>query len=221
MLVSICMPTLNGEQHIADAIGSALNQTYADLELLICDDGSTDLTADIVHEYMRRDDRIIYWRNESRLGLFANYNECMSQAKGELIKPFAQDDLLSPLTLELMVSAFTTNDVALVCCDKEILQDIPSAFSEKIETFLPPGVVKGRNVIEQCLRSYRNLVGEPVAVMFDAKRIGLGFSENYYSLGDLEYWFRILQKAIYIACRKNLFPSVNIRKAPLTRSLRT
>lgn len=194
MLVSICMPTYNGERYIADAIQSALNQTYADFELLISDDCSTDLTADIVREFMRRDDRIHYWRNDSRLGLFPNYNECMSQCKGDLIKPFAQDDLLSPKALEIMVSSYTTNKVSLVCCGKKILNDSPSTFSEVIETTLPQGLVKGRVVIEECLKSYRNLVGEPVAVLFDAKKVGKGFSESYYSLGDLEFWFRILKK---------------------------
>ncbi|MBI2809923.1 MAG: glycosyltransferase family 2 protein [Candidatus Melainabacteria bacterium] len=194
MLVSICMPTYNGERYIADAIQSALNQTYADFELLISDDCSTDLTADIVREFMRRDDRIHYWRNDSRLGLFPNYNECMSQCKGELIKPFAQDDLLSPKTLEIMVSSYVANKVSLVCCGKNILNDSPSSFSEVVETVLPQGLVKGRTVIEECLKSYRNLVGEPVAVLFDAKKVGKGFSESYYSLGDLEFWFRILKK---------------------------
>jgi glycosyltransferase involved in cell wall biosynthesis len=195
MLVSVCMPTYNGEKYIADAIQSALDQTYADLELLISDDCSTDLTADIVAEFARRDDRVHYWRNDSRLGLFPNYNECMSQAKGDLIKPFAQDDLLDRKALEIMVSAYQDNKVSLVCCGKRILNDSPLSFSEVVETVLPPGLIKGRTVIEESLRSYRNLVGEPVTVLFDAKRVGKGFSESYYSLGDLEFWFRILKKS--------------------------
>ncbi len=195
MLVSICMPTYNGERYIAEAIQSALDQTYQDIELLVSDDCSTDLTAEIVHEFARRDKRIVYWRNESRLGLFPNYNECMTQCKGDLIKPFAQDDLLSPKAVELMVSAYKNNNVALVCCGKTILNDSPVSFSEVVETVLPPGLTTGRAVIEQSLKSYRNLIGEPVTVLFDAKRVGKGFSENYYSLGDLEFWFRILQKS--------------------------
>ncbi len=67
MLVSICMATYNGERYIADAIKSALDQSYQDIELLISDDCSTDLTAEIVHEFARQDNRVHYWRNESRL----------------------------------------------------------------------------------------------------------------------------------------------------------
>ncbi len=149
MLVSICMPTYNGERYIADAIQSALNQTYGDFELLISDDCSTDLTADIVQEFMRRDDRIHYWRNDSRLGLFPNYNECMSQCKGDLIKPFAQDDLLSPKALEIMVSSYTTNKVSLVCCGEKHPQRFSRhLFSEVVETVLPRGLVKGRTVMK-------------------------------------------------------------------------
>ena len=194
MLVSICMPTYNGEQFVAQAIESALAQSYKDIELLICDDCSSDSTHLIVQKYAKQDRRIVYWRNESRLGLFANYNECMTQAKGDLIKLFAQDDLLNPNALEQMVSAYTKHKAVLVCCGKRFLTESPVLPVEEVETVLEPGLTPGGTVIEQSLQAYRNLVGEPVCVLFDARRIGSGFSESYYSLGDLEFWFRILQK---------------------------
>ena len=119
----------------------------------------------------------------------------MSQAKGDLIKPFAQDDLLHANALELMVNTFSNNDVALVACGKRSLDSSRKVINEEVETTLKPGLSSGRQVIEDCLRSYRNIVGEPVSVLFDAGKVGKGFNESYYSLGDLEYWFRILEKS--------------------------
>ena len=212
MLVSICMPTHNGEEFLAAAIDSVLRQSYADFELLICDDCSTDRTLEIANRYASGDKRVVVWQNESRLGLFANYNECMTQAKGGLIKLFAQDDLLEPDALKQMVQALIENKVALVCCGKNYLDSSSMCVDEIVETSLNTGLTAGSTVIEQCLSSYRNLIGEPVAILFDARYVGKGFSENYYSLGDLEFSFRILQKGDLYYLPQKL---VTFRRHPL------
>src|SRR5690349_18729732 len=95
-LVSVCLPVYNGEQYLRESIDSVLGQTYADFEILISDDGSTDSSAEICAQYADRDRRVRFWRNEANRGLFANYNICMNRARGEFIKPFAQDDVLHP-----------------------------------------------------------------------------------------------------------------------------
>ncbi|MGZ9063625.1 MAG: glycosyltransferase family 2 protein, partial [Allosphingosinicella sp.] len=62
--VSIGLPVYNGENFLAAAIDSVLNQTFADLELIICDDASTDRTAQICQDYAAKDERVRYLRNE-------------------------------------------------------------------------------------------------------------------------------------------------------------
>src|SRR5579883_1951770 len=92
-LISVCLPVFNGEKFLLEAIGSVLEQTYSNFELVIIDDCSTDASVEIIESFARMDERIRFYRNTSRLGLFANYNECMLKADGEYIKPFAQDDV--------------------------------------------------------------------------------------------------------------------------------
>ncbi|HEY9711914.1 MAG TPA: hypothetical protein V6C72_00500, partial [Chroococcales cyanobacterium] len=60
---------------------------------------------------------------------------------------------------------------------------------------LRAGLHDGKEAIKKCLQLYRNLIGEPVAVMFDARFAAAGFDDSYYSLGDLDLWFRILEKS--------------------------
>src|SRR5271155_20695 len=68
--VSICLPVYNGEHYLAEAIESALNQTFEDFELLIADDCSQDSSAEIIARFAARDARIRHWRNPHNLGLF-------------------------------------------------------------------------------------------------------------------------------------------------------
>jgi len=79
------LPVYNGETFIGEAIESVLAQTFDDYELLISDDGSEDSSLEIAHGYAKRDKRISAWKNPRNLGLFANYNACMNQARGKFI----------------------------------------------------------------------------------------------------------------------------------------
>src|SRR6185369_13911842 len=115
--VSVCIPTYNYGNYIAETIESVLAQNYSDFELLIIDDGSTDRTAEIVDSYARQDPRIRLIVNEVNLGMVENWNSCLEQAKGEYIKFVFGDDLLaSPDALGRMTALLDNdNTVSLVC----------------------------------------------------------------------------------------------------------
>ena len=93
-MVSICVPTYNGADYLRDCIESLLDQSYIDTEILIVDDGSTDGSLDIIHQYAKYDDRIVVHQNVENIGLVGNWNKCISLAKHEWIKFAFQDDLL-------------------------------------------------------------------------------------------------------------------------------
>ncbi|MBS3911139.1 MAG: glycosyltransferase family 2 protein [Hydrogenophaga sp.] len=75
--VSIMIPTFNQAQYIVRAIKSAQAQSYADIEILISDDCSTDETRKVVEDYMvsSGDPRIMYFRNEDNIGILRNYRK--------------------------------------------------------------------------------------------------------------------------------------------------
>ena len=68
-LISIVLPVYNGERFLRASIDSVVAQTYQNWELLVVDDCSTDSTADIVREYVQKDSRIKYFKNEVNLRL--------------------------------------------------------------------------------------------------------------------------------------------------------
>jgi len=196
--VSICLPVYNGERYLAEAIESVLAQTHRDYELLISDDLSQDTSLEVARTYARYDARVTVWSNPQRLGLFANYNSCMQRATGKYIKLFAQDDLLAPPMLERCLQALSTEaNVALVSTAR-LLIDEKGQPHEATAQLDPPRLQPGQEMINRCLSSIRNWIGEPSAVMFPAALMDSGFDTCFFHSGDLEYWLRIVGHGNYM-----------------------
>jgi glycosyltransferase involved in cell wall biosynthesis len=91
-VISIILPTYNGATYISRAIESVVAQSYTDWELLVISDGSTDTTADIVAEYLKKDSRIQYVKNDSNLGIQKSLNRGLHLAQGKYIARIDDDD---------------------------------------------------------------------------------------------------------------------------------
>ena len=92
-LVSIGLPTHDGESLIAQALESLLAQDHEHLEIVVSDNASTDRTPEIVREFMRRDSRIRHERVEELLSAPRNFNRAFSLTSGRYFMWAADDDL--------------------------------------------------------------------------------------------------------------------------------
>ncbi len=97
------MATYNGEKFIAEQLDSLINQTYKDLEIIICDDGSTDRTVEIIQSYQQQDNRIRLFQNETNLGILKNFEKAISLSKGEYIALCDHDDIWMENKVEVML----------------------------------------------------------------------------------------------------------------------
>jgi glycosyltransferase involved in cell wall biosynthesis len=113
--VSIGLPVHNGERHVAEAIESILAQTFADFELIISDNASTDATPSICQAYAARDRRVRYHRQERNVGASQNFNFVFHQSRGRYFKWAAHDDLIRPRFLEKCLAALEANPDAILC----------------------------------------------------------------------------------------------------------
>ncbi|MGJ5676219.1 MAG: glycosyltransferase family 2 protein [Nostochopsis sp.] len=96
--ISICIPTFNRVKLLPFAIDSVLQQTYQDLELIICDDGSCDSTSKFISQYT--DSRIRYIQHSQNIGKSNNMRSGFEAATGEYFIKFDDDDRLTPDFLE-------------------------------------------------------------------------------------------------------------------------
>ena len=79
--ISVVMPVYNAAGFLYDAIESVLKQSFKNFELLLIDDGSTDHSKDIIHQF--EDERIILIKNEINQGLIFSLNKAIGLARGK------------------------------------------------------------------------------------------------------------------------------------------
>jgi len=192
--VSVGIPAYNGERFVGAAIESVLAQTWADFELYVIDDASTDRTLGRVRRY--NDPRLRIISNETNVGQEGNWNRVLREAKGEFIKLLPQDDVLHPDCLRKQVEIFdnpANSSVVLTCCSRNII-DANERVLMKRSFGNKQGRIQGLRAVRESVRSGTNLIGEPGAVLMKSDilpRAGLFSAANFYVI-DLDLWARIL-----------------------------
>lgn len=115
-MVSIIIPVYNAEKTIRRCVDSVLNQEYKDTELLLVDDGSTDLSGQICDEYARKDSRVCVIHKENT-GVSDTRNLALERARGIYLQFLDSDDWISPDATSLMVRAAGESGCDMVISD--------------------------------------------------------------------------------------------------------
>lgn len=116
--VSVGMPVYNGEETLAKAIESIINQDYPNLEIIISDNCSTDLTSEICHEYRKLDPRIQYTKFDENRGTITNFNRVFNLSSGEFFMWVSHDDFHEPTFISECLKSFVDKPEAALCAPK-------------------------------------------------------------------------------------------------------
>jgi glycosyltransferase involved in cell wall biosynthesis len=219
--VSVCIPAYNQERWIARAVGSALAQSPADLEVVVVDDASTDGTLERLTEF--DDARVRVYSNARNLGHSGNWNRTLSLARGRLIKFLCADDILYEDCIEPMAELFREHPaLGLVFSLRDIERETPddpmaieweakhrnahAVFGELRRANSGPALA--RRWLDSGLP--RNAVGEPTNVMVTRDCLqGIGtFARRLRQRADMDLWLRAM-----------LFFDVGFVNRPLARYL--
>jgi GT2 family glycosyltransferase len=123
-VVSVVMPTWNGERFLRPAVESILNQTFRDFELIVIDDGSTDNTPSILSEFKDKDDRLVVLTNERNLGIASATNRGLHTARGEYVALQDHDDISLPQRFQTQVEYLDSHPTTgLVGSDATLIDD--------------------------------------------------------------------------------------------------
>jgi glycosyltransferase involved in cell wall biosynthesis len=204
-VISVCIPTYNGKEHLADCINSIRSQTFTDFEAVLCDDHSSDGTLEFARQLAGGDRRFRFIANPRRLGLVANWNNCVNQARGEWVKFVFQDDTIAPFCLETLLATclrygkpfgFGERDFIFAEDSPEILRNSFIDHKRRLlnDYFEGSSISPERAIRIAASDPTHNLVGEPTVTLIKKsvfREVG-GFDEALIQLCDAEFWSRAM-----------------------------
>lgn len=188
-LVSILMPVYNGSAFLDRSIGSVLKQSYANWEIIIVDDHSSDNSSEVVKKYLN-DKRIILKQNDCNKGIAASRNLALKQAKGDFIAILDQDDEWLPQKLEKQMRLFNSLDstFGLVYCNTKV--QFENGYVQPFKKDIAPR----QSIEENFKKLYLTNYISSLTVVFRKEciqKVGY-FNENIQWGGDdYDLWLRI------------------------------
>lgn len=103
-LVSVLVPIFNGERFLEASLSSVAAQTFADFEVILSDDCSSDGSVGIASQWQARDERFRVLAGARNLGMTANWNKALGEARGKYVVKLDCDDAMRPRCLEELVN---------------------------------------------------------------------------------------------------------------------
>ena len=146
--VSVLLNSYNQGRYLAEAIDSVLAQTFADFELIILDNGSSDGSHEIARQY-QSDPRVRLVLHTDNTAISRRFNEAVGLARGELVSFLYSDDYYLPTKLERQVQAFAKLDRswAVVYCPAYGMNDVTG------ERWIHPCPKKSGPILKELLRN--------------------------------------------------------------------
>lgn len=209
-LVSIVIPAYNASNYLAEAIDSALDQTYKNIEIIVVNDGSNDdgATREVVEKYR---DKVIYIEKPNG-GSSSAMNVGIANMNGEWFSWLSHDDLYYPNKVESEIDYLNTLNIDFSCED-ELQQHVIVASADLID--------RNGNIIQKFSKKKINetdkkinrpngalyLIAEPIQAGFHgcsclihkrAFEIIGGFDEKLRLLNDMDLWFRFYSNGYHI-----------------------
>ena len=192
-LVSVVVPVLNGERYLRETLDSILAQTYAPIELIVMDDASSDGTGEIIASYGTA---VAHRRQRGSKGIYANANDGIAIARGELIAVYHGDDVYEPSMVEREVAYLHDNPRVGAVFAADVFIDQDGREFGRLK--LPAAVAGGRPLdhgalLDALLRNKNTFLRCPSSMVRASvyRELGGYDQERFRNTSDLEMWLRI------------------------------
>ncbi len=194
-MVSVIIPTYNYAQYLAETLQSVVNQSYTNWECIVVDDGSVDNTEEVVREFINKDSRFSFFKQENK-GVSHARNIGVKVSKGKYIQFLDGDDLIQPNKLASQVHFLESNpSVDIVYSDVRFFDDMDysnlrnSLHGNKPDDWLPKFKANGKAIIEYFCRMNFLVINAPLLSKKCVEEAGF-FDENMKALEDWDFWMK-------------------------------
>src|SRR5258708_1752854 len=187
--ITVLMPVFNRERFVDEAIQSVVAQEFADFELLIVDDGSTDRTPELLRAWAQRDARIVVVTSPQNQGIPAALNRGLRHARAPYVARLDSDDIMMPGRLAEQAAVLDRDpEVVLVSCAHETM--------DSEGKYLGTWYGDEPHEVVTYLLNFYNIVGGGGQVMFRRSEVlgEGGYSCEYPSSDDYDSSVRLLRR---------------------------
>jgi glycosyltransferase involved in cell wall biosynthesis len=204
--VSILITTYNRPYYFELALQSSLNQTYKNIEIIICDNSENNETKKTVGKYIEESDKIIrYFKNSNNIGPQKNKQNCYDLATGEYINYLMDDDLFHPQKIEKMMPYFINNkNITLVTSHRQKIDEKGLFLPPLKKLYEEDVIIDGIELGDFMLKNKLNCIGQPTTVLFRKNDLeepfGVFVGKQAWNNVDVASWLNLLAKgkAVYI-----------------------
>jgi glycosyltransferase involved in cell wall biosynthesis len=145
MRISIALATYNGERFLGEQLASLARQTLPPHELVVCDDGSTDRTVEVVEDFARAAPfPVVIQRNEANLGFTLNFLQAAARSTGDVVAFCDQDDIWLPHKLQRCAAILRDPEVLLVVHSGEVIDEAGKRLGRRLPAIQQCGKRSGR-----------------------------------------------------------------------------
>jgi glycosyltransferase involved in cell wall biosynthesis len=212
-MVSVIVPNYNHGQYLQERLESIINQSYANFEIIILDDCSTDNSKAIIAKYQSHPKvRNVIFNTVNSGSVFKQWKKGIESANGDYIWIAESDDAASPDFLEKMVPPISQCDAALIFCDSYRIDE--NSKISKVEFTKPTPLsdtfftVFDGNFFLKNFMLFTNSIYNASSVLFSKKKALtiLGY-EDYQLCGDWYFWSNMIKdsKLIFLNEKLNYF----------------
>lgn len=209
-LVSIIMPAYNCGDFIGETLDSVINQSYKNWEVIIVDDCSTDNTAEVVKEYIKKDNRIKYHKLEKNSGAAVARNKAIDLATGKYLAFLDSDDVWFPEKLAKQIGFMEENDYGFSCTSYTKIDE--------------QGEYLNRTIVAQPKRDYDGVLKTcpgNSTVIYNAEKLGKFKIPDIKKRNDYVMWLQVIKKEKYLYGIEEPLGSHRIRTESISSNKRS
>lgn len=181
------MPAYNCGDFIGITFDSVINQSYKNWEVIVVDDCSTDNTAEVVQEYIKKENRIKYHRLEKNSGAALARNKAINLATGKYMAFLDSDDVWFPEKLAKQIGFMEENDYGFTCTSYTKIGE--------------QGEYLNRTIVAQPKRDYDGVLKTcpgNSTVIYNAEKLGKFKIPDIKKRNDYVMWLQVIKKEKYL-----------------------
>ena len=200
------MPAYNCEDFIGITLDSVINQTYQNWEVIVVDDCSTDNTAKLVQEYVKKDNRIKYHKLDKNSGAAVARNKAVDLANGKYMAFLDSDDVWFPEKLTKQIGYMEENAYTFTCTSYTKIDE--------------EGEYLGRTIGVRKQSDYNDILKKNPGnstVVYNSEEIGKVTIPNIRKRNDYVMWLSVVKKAGKLYGMEEPLASHRVREGSLSK----